>query len=191
MFSERAGSALRGKRSKRVKRVIFYCEPFPTRALCEEFKVLGRLGRKRSAIADHALHALHAPRLGSAAVTEPRRPLPGRAYVEVTKARQRWFWTSRPAARLPLHDRGAAAADPALEFDWDSRSYRRKLRATPSPPLATSGPDPLPLLKVTDVKRSRPAAAKNKNANVGFQPGKASGARGRSRSRGRARGDIS
>ncbi len=80
-------------------------------------------------------------------MTERRRILPPKSqlspdrlpYVEVTKAGLRWSWTSRPAASLPFHHRQAAAADPTLEWDEDSRSYRRKPKASPAPRQASGG----------------------------------------------------
>ena len=119
-------------------------------------------------------------------MVECRRPTPGLPYVEATKARLRWFWTSRRAASLPLHHRRAAAADPTLKFDEDSRSYRLRAEASPSPPLATRRDGAMEGgQKVEDGSGPRPAAAKNKDANMGFQPGTASGAH----ARGRANGD--
>lgn len=101
-------------------------------------------------------------------------------YVEATKASLRWFWTSRPALSLPLHHRRAAAADPALEWDPDSRSYRRKRRASPAPPTATEGEGGQNVYGPTPA---RPAAATKKSANLISQPGCASGARPRAHAR--------
>jgi hypothetical protein len=68
-------------------------------------------------------------------MTDPvRRRLSGYTpFVAVTKARMRWYLTSRPAIALSLHHRRLAAADPALEYDPATYSYRRKRRTTPAP----------------------------------------------------------
>lgn len=62
-------------------------------------------------------------------------------YVEVTKAGMRYFLTSRPALALSPALRRQAAADPALEWDPATYSYRRKRRPTPAPPETTGNHD--------------------------------------------------
>jgi hypothetical protein len=63
-------------------------------------------------------------------------------WIEATKARLRWYWTSRPAASLERHHRQAAARDPTLEWDEGSRSYRRKHRTPPASREASDGRGP-------------------------------------------------
>lgn len=53
-------------------------------------------------------------------------------FVEATKARVRWFLTSRPAIALSKRDRRRAAADPALEWNAATHSYQRKRRVPPN-----------------------------------------------------------
>jgi hypothetical protein len=75
---------------------------------------------------------------GESLLADGRHPLSGyMPFVVATKARIRWFLTSRPAIALSLHHRRLAASDPALEYDPATYSYRRKRRATPAPPETT------------------------------------------------------
>jgi hypothetical protein len=97
-----------------------------------------------------------------------------------------------PPHMLTARVRRAAERDPELEWDAQRNCYRRRFLTTPAQPLATPhSVDGEGSQKLSGGLDRRPAAARNKNANMGFRPGEASGADARGRSRPGARGDDS
>jgi hypothetical protein len=108
--------------------------------------------------------------------------LPGeRPWDELDRDEVRRLATRTKARFLPRNARMAAGRDPGLEWDERTRSYRLKAEATPAPSPVAGEIDGEGGEIVTTMQRSRPAAASEKTANMGFGPEASTRPRGRAR----------